>query len=86
MWSAIFFTRVSILYCCYPIVALIHMQHAFISNVLSKNVLYALFICLPDRRVLLFLVPVVEPAAIEAQLEIGPTALADVDWQPDDVA
>ena len=31
------------------------------------------------------LVSVVESLAIEAQLEIEPAALADVEWQPDDV-
>ena len=33
----------------------------------------------------LSLVSVVEPLAIEAQLEIEPPAIADVEWQPDDV-
>ena len=31
------------------------------------------------------LVSVVEPPAIEAQLEVEPAAIADVEWQPDDV-
>ena len=31
------------------------------------------------------LVSVVEPLAIEAQLEIEPAAIAVVEWQPDDV-
>ena len=40
----------------------------------------------PSCLTLLFFVLVVEPLTIEEQLEIEPTALADVEWQPDDVA
>ena len=40
----------------------------------------------PSCLTLLFSVSVVESLAIKAQLEIEPAALADVEWQPDDVA
>ena len=39
----------------------------------------------PSCLTLFSLVSVVEPLAIKAQLEIEPAAIADVEWQPDDV-
>ena len=63
------------------------MQHAFTSNVsFQMYCMPCLYACQTVVSDLSLLVSLVEPLAIEAQLEIEPAALAAVEWQPDDVA
>ena len=68
-----YYTVSSACYCSYVIYA----SHAIVC--------FVYVLARPSCLTLFSLVSVVEPLAIEAQLEIEPVAIADVEWQPDDV-